>query len=156
MKIAFYKGHTIIDKIILFFSRGGYNHVSIVLDDGRIIEAYPFKGVRVRNDIFESMHPKTAIDIFEVYTTPEQDEIIKDFLMNQIGKKYDYHSVFGFVFYTTEEGRRQSGRWMCSELVFAAFKQVGINLLERVDAWKVSPTILSFNPNMKFISSATS
>lgn len=144
MRIALYRGNDFIDKAILFFSRGGWTHAAIVLDDGRTIEAYPFKGVRLRQSIAEQMSNKT-VDIFEVATTPEQDEIIKDFLTKQIGKRYDYLAIIGFVLYTTKKGRKQYARWICSELVFAAFQKVGINLLERIDAWKVSPTILSYS-----------
>jgi uncharacterized protein YycO len=88
------------------------------------------------------------VSIFEVHTTKKQNKIIEDFLVSQIGKKYDWLAIFGFVLHTTKEGRKQYKRWICSELVFAAFQKAGINLLERIDAWKVSPTILSWNTKM--------
>jgi len=150
MKIAFYRGNDIIGRTILFFSRGGYTHAAIVLNDGRIIEAYPSKGVRMRQDIADRMS-NTTVDIFEIPTTPAQDEIIKDFLANQMGKKYDYIALIGFILYTTKEGRKQRGKWICSELVFVAFQKAGINLLERIEAWMVSPTIISYNTKMKFL-----
>ncbi len=149
MKIALYRGNTFIGKCILFFCRGGYTHVALVLDDGRVIESYPGTGVRLRRSVTDGMK-NYKIDIFEVPTTEEQNEIIKDFLANQIGKKYDYSAFLGFVFYTTTQDRRESNRWMCSELVFSALQKVDINLLERVKAWMVSPTIVSFSPIMKY------
>jgi uncharacterized protein YycO len=149
MQIAFYKGNSFIGRGIRFFSRGGYSHVAIRLNDGRIIESYPFHGVRIRNSLHEKIR-NTQIDVYNIPTTPKQDEIIKSFLANQIGKKYDYRALLGFLFYVTKEKRRQRNKWICSELVFIAFQKAGINLLERVDAWKISPTMLSFNTKMEY------
>ena len=153
MKIVFYKGNSFVDKCILFFSRGGYSHCSIILDDDSRIEAKPFTRVHKCNSIVDGINSKCHIDVFNVETTEEQYIIIKDFLTKQIGKKYDYLSILGFVLYTSENGRKAYRHWICSELVFVAFKQAGINLLDRVDAWKVSPTILSYNSKMKFLES---
>lgn len=149
MKIAFYKGNGPLNKLISFFCRGGYSHVAIIQNDGIIIEAYPFKGVRIRKDISDKMK-RCRVDVFEVQTTSEQDAIIKNFLVAQIGKKYDWWAIFGFVFHTTREGRKQYGKWICSELVFAAFRKASISLLERIEAWMVSPTILSYNTTMSY------
>lgn len=147
MTIALYRGTDFISKSILWFSRGGYSHAAILLNDGRIVEAYPFKGVRLRQSISDQMN-HTTVDIFECPTTVEQNEIIENFLTMQVGKGYDYLSIAGFVFHTTKEGRKQLRRWICSELVFATFQKAGINLLDRIDAWKVSPTILSYSTKM--------
>ena len=150
MRIAFYRGTDLIDKLILFVCRGGYSHVAIVLNNETIIEAYPFKGVRQRQNISDQMK-KCVVDIYEVSTTPEQDSVIHDFLKQQLGKKYDWVAILGFVLHTSEEGRKAYGRWICSELVFATFRKASIKLLERINAWKVSPTILSYNTTMKFV-----
>jgi uncharacterized protein YycO len=117
------------------------------LDDNRVIDAQVIKGVCIRENIADRMS-KRIVDVFEVNTTSEQDEIIKDFLTRQIGKKYDYLALIGFVLHTTKESRKQLSRWICSELVFAAFQKANINLLDRIDAWKVSPTILSYSTIM--------
>lgn len=148
VRIALYLGSDFVDKTILFFSRGGYTHAAIIMPDDTVIEAYPFRGIRKRKNLHDQMGD-AQVEIYEVATTPEQDAIIVKFLHDQIGKGYDYWNIFGFVFHTTHEGRISTGKWFCSELVFAAFKKAGINLLERVEAWKVSPTILSFNTIMK-------
>ena len=148
MKIALYLGSDFVDKTILFFSRGGYTHAAIILPDDTVIEAYPFRGIRKRKNLTDQMGD-AKVEIYEVVTTPEQDAIIVDFLNKQIGKGYDYWNIFGFVLHTTHEGRTSQGKWFCSELVFAAFQEAGINLLARVEAWMVSPTILSFNTIMR-------
>ena len=58
--------------------------------------------------------------------------------------------IFGFIVYATNEGRKKYNKWVCSELVMAAFKEAGINLLERVNVWKVSPTILSYSTKLVY------
>jgi uncharacterized protein YycO len=145
MKIAMYKGTGVGSELILYFSRGGYSHAAVMLNDGSIIESKEFHGVRRRASVTDQLTNNYTIDIFDVTTTPEQDKIIENFLVSQLGKGYDYASVVGFVVYASKEGRRSYGKWFCSELVFAAFQKAGIDLLKRIDAWKVSPTILSYN-----------
>jgi uncharacterized protein YycO len=149
MKIAFYKGTGWISKSILHVSRGGYSHAAVQLADGSIIEAHARRGVCTRKSLLDQVDTETQVVVFDVETTPEQDVIITDFLKSQIGKGYDYWNIVGFVTHATKEGRKGYDRWFCSELVFAAFQKAGINLLERVEAWKVSPTILSYSPLLK-------
>jgi len=149
MKIALYKGTGWLSKAILFMSRGGYSHAAMVLNNGSIIEAFAPGGVRTRTGVGDGIYANTYVDVFDVNTSVEQDIIIQEFLEKQIGKGYDYLAILGFVFHTTHEGRIQYGRWICSELVFAAFQKAGINLLERVECWKVSPTILSYSPFLR-------
>ena len=150
MKIALYKGTGWINKIIMWVSRGDYSHSSVLLNDGTIIEAWP-GGVRRRKNLLDKMNTNTVVDVFEVDTTPDQDKIIQEFLEKQMGKGYDYLAVIGFVLYTSHQGRIKYERWICSELIFDAFQKVSINLLDRVDGWKISPTILSYSTLLKNI-----
>jgi uncharacterized protein YycO len=148
MRIALYQGTGWISKAIMWISRGGYSHVAMLLNDDTLIEAWA-GGVRHRKNLKDKMDTDTLVDVFEVPTTPEQDIIIQSFLEKQIGKGYDYLAIVGFILHTTHEGRIQYGKWICSELVFAAFQKVKINLLDRVECWKVSPTILSYSTLLK-------
>ena len=143
MKVAFFKGTDFVSKTILFISRGGFTHAEIVLDDGTSIGSKAFKGVHLTENALDNSE---IVATFDVKTTARQKDIIESFLRDQIGKKYDYLSIIGFVVYASGDGRKQYGKWFCSELVFAAFKKAGIRLLQRVEPWKVSPTILSYSP----------
>jgi len=143
-----YKGTSVVSKLILYFSRGGYSHSAVLLNDGSIIESKEFHGVRRRKSITDGLTKDCIIDIFEVHTTKKQDMIIEKFLVEQIGKKYDYWSVIGFVICDTEEERNSYGKWFCSELVFKSFQKASIILLDRIASWKASPTILSYNTKM--------
>lgn len=150
MKILLQRNTGILSRIIKFATRGKYSHAAIQLDSGEIYETRPFRNVQKYEDLDFSNDPGDVIDIYNVETMPEQDAIILEFLERQIGKKYDYWSVFGFVIHTSKESRKASEQWFCSELVFSTFKKSGIDLLLNIDAWKVSPTILSFSPILKF------
>jgi uncharacterized protein YycO len=69
------------------------------------------------------------------------------FLEDQIGKNYDWVALLGFILYLNDEERN---RYTCSQLTFAAFKSADIHLLERVDDYKVSPTMISYSDKIKF------
>jgi uncharacterized protein YycO len=149
MKIALYRNNTLINKLIRFFSRGKFNHASVEMDDGTVIEA-AFTGVRQVKSLRDKRPRGTIIDVYDVRMTLKQKKIAIDFLLKQVGKPYDIWAIFGFVFYQSHEGRKSYGKWFCSELVFAAFTKALVPLLERADAWKVSPVILSYSPLLHF------
>lgn len=149
MKIVLYKPYDTLDKIISFFSRGNYSHVAIMMNDGSLIDIRPFKKIRKIPYIHYGRNQNQKVEIYNVVTTTQQDEIINDFLNKQIGKGYDYFSVFGFIINKSELGRKQYGKWFCSELVYCAFKKVNINLLERIKQWEVTPVILSYSNLLK-------
>jgi len=144
VSILFYRPKTHLDKIICFFSRGKYCHVSIKIDN-TIYESKPFIGVRKYQLIdTDGYH----IDEYKLKITLKQKHKLIQFLEKQIGKGYDYWSVVGFILYKTRESRKNCGKWFCSELVFVSFEKIGINLLNRVTPWKVSPVILSYSPKI--------
>ncbi len=148
MKVVFYQENDLLGKIIKFFTRGIYVHCSVILPDNTVIDAKPFNGVIKHNCLNDTIKKDAILTIFDVQTTPEQDIIIVDFLNKQVGKKYDWWSVFGFILYTTEEGRKNYNKWFCSELIFATFNKVNISLLERAEAWKMTPTTLSYSSKL--------
>ena len=152
--INFYKSSSTLDDIICFLSRDQYCHVTLTVN-GMSYGAAPFGTVQksrttllssVRDFNLKISQEQTEgnVDNFHINLTREQEVELVAFLDAQLGKKYDYLSVIGFVLYT--EDRSKSNRWFCSELVFAALRKVGVELLTRVPAWKVSPAMLSYSP----------
>ena len=150
MQIALQQNNRILSKTIRFCTRGKYSHAAIVFNDGTVIETRPFRNVREYKNLAEANCKGEIIDLFDVDASPSQERIVRKFLRNQIGKKYDYWSVFGFVFHTTEESRKSHGKWFCSELVFASVKKAGITLLQNIPAWEIPPTFLSYSSEIKF------
>ena len=150
MQITFHRSNSIISKVIRYVTRGKYSHVAVILNDGSVIDARPFQGVKRHRNI-NCCNKGDTVEIYDVKLTPNQEKIIEQFLIKQICKKYDYFSVFNFTLHATEKNRKLKGKWFCGELTFSAFKKAKCNLLNNVDGWKVSPTILSYSPLLKFI-----
>jgi uncharacterized protein YycO len=59
------------------------------------------------------------------------------FLRNKIGEKYDWTAYLGFIL--NSKNYQRSGRWFCSELVYAALQYAGVFLYQNLDAWNVMP-----------------
>lgn len=143
MRFALYKGTSIISRAIEWQTRGKYSHAAMILNDGSVVEAKEFIGVRRTLGL---KSPKgVRVEVFEVQTSPLEDLIIKNFLLAQIGKRYDYSMVLRFI---TRQGYdpESKKKWFCSELVFAAFRKAGIRLFERTQAWEVPPQMLARSP----------
>jgi uncharacterized protein YycO len=140
-KILLFKGRGMVSRLIRWQTNGIYSHVGLQRSDGRIIEAWhkPAK-VRLRGRLSDWRD----VEAYEVVgATPEQLERAVAWAESQIGKKYDFGGVLRFV---TRWRKKQDDKWFCSELVFQAFKEVDINLLDRIQSSQVSPTVLSFSP----------
>jgi uncharacterized protein YycO len=143
MLIALHKGKGFIGRVIKWQTRSVYSHASLVFDElgGAVVESREFKGVRW----LAALEPSKDVDLFRVELKREQYLAIRNFAFGQLGKPYDYTMVLRFIS-RRQASRAQSGKWFCSELVFAAFKEAGINLLERVEPWAVSPGLLALSP----------
>jgi hypothetical protein len=146
MLVALHRGEGFIARAIQWQTRSGYSHASVLLEAAElVIEAREFQGVRIV-PWAEVMASGERVDLFRVAGLTEEQEIaVREFLWDQIGKPYDYTMVARFISRRQEE-RTSSGKWFCSELVFAAFAQAGVKLLERIEPWAVSPGMLSLSP----------
>jgi hypothetical protein len=65
-----------------------------------------------------------------------------DFALAQVGKKYDYAGITGFL---VRKDIQKAERWFCSELVAAAFESAGAMLL-RQPPHKIDPGTLRSSP----------
>lgn len=148
--IAAYKGTSIWpSRIIRFINWSEYSHVAWVTQVGTVIEAWP-GGVREVPSISAQHTPGTVVDMFSAPSiSVEQDEKIESFLRNQLTKAYDWHSVFHFITRRSETATSQE-KWFCSELIFKACTQAGVELLSRVPAYKVHPGMLLMSPLLRF------
>jgi len=158
------RGKSFVSRLIKKYQRNyPYTHIAYVLDltdkyNPFVIEAwhlpmrpywkFPFvKGGGVYMYKFSEQHtPGTEFTIFSVQVTEEQKQKIEEFLFDQLGKEYDFKGIFGFASYSDVQ---DMNKWFCSELVFAAFKYAGINLLRDIPAYKVSPRLFLLSPLLK-------
>lgn len=141
--VALFRGPGIVSRLIRWQTRSAYSHAAIVLPSGAVIESREWKGVRQ----LPKLEPQNGeeIDLFTVEVTETQLEEIAWFLNSQLGKAYDWTMVARFVT-RRQESRSSAGKWFCSELVFAAFQQAGIDLLRATEPWEVSPGLLARSP----------
>ena len=156
MRIALVKGTGVICRLIRWQTRSEFSHAAVIDENGAVYEAAT-SGVRswkaIQSDdggLYATLKKKFGADleIFTVETSPDQDRAILQFLWRQLSKRYDFTMILRFVT-RQQEARSSTGKWFCSELVFAAFQQAGINLLERCEPWEVSPGLLALSPLAK-------
>jgi len=148
--IALYQGKSVISRAIRVFNWSDYSHAAWMDPaDGTIIEAWHRGGVS-HVPAFSTNHtPGTRVELYGVTgETPEQTAIIRAFLLDQVGKSYDYLGIMGFVFRSPRLHSKR--RWFCSELVAEAYATAGLPLL-RLPAFKVYPGMLAASPMLKHI-----
>lgn len=140
MQFLLHHGRSPISALIRWQTRSEYSHASVRINDRQIIEAVEGQGV-----IVSPLPSLELADRFEVNTSMEQALAVKQFLFAQAGKSYDWTMVIRFIT-RRQESRKSTGRWFCSELVFAAFLHAGVALLARTEPWEVSPGLLAKSP----------
>lgn len=105
---------------------GGYSHVDAIMSDGTLIGARSDRiggkpsGVQSRPADYENWIKRTIVSL-EV--TPQQHAIGEQFLLSTIGSGYDKDDILSLIL-----GRpyHASGHWICSWLMIAWLKQMGV------------------------------
>ena len=122
------------------FSAGPGSHIGLMLDrDGYELGARSDKvggkppGVQVRPANYAPFARQTFIDL---QVTPDQEWLCKSFMIEQVGKPYDFKAILGFA---TGRNWRENDAWICSELVAAAIEYAGICAPLYLTASKITP-----------------
>ena len=142
VKIAlFYGTVSRISVAIEWYTRSKYCHAAIVQTDGSLIES--IEGVGVHR--LPALPQGDTYDLFTVSGLTGAGELaVERFLGAQLGKPYATLDIVGFL--TRCPAQAEPGAWFCSELVFAAIQAGGVNLLERIEPFQVSPGALATSP----------
>lgn len=146
MKFLLVNGSSFVSKLIKWQTRGHYSHAALRFDDGLVIEAKEFIGVRqlAVSDWIIQTSPNEW-QTFEVPATPAQVAAIRAFALAQVGKPYAYGQIARFI--TRQDYATQpDDKWFCSELVFEAFKRAGLELFRNTEGWEVAPFLLEKSP----------
>ena len=115
-----------------------YSHVDIVLAEGFYLGSQPGTGVVLHKEVCPFEH---------FYEIDIDSEIPLTFLFDQVGKKYDYSGIYGFL--TKDRDWQEDDCWFCSELVAAS-----INKVEKIfpdEASSISPGDIAKHPRLKRI-----
>jgi len=134
--IHLFRGSGILGWLIRKQTRKEFAHAEIEID-GILYAADAGKGVT------------------QTFATGEEDSVripvylprprkARLFVRKQLDKKYDYSSVLRFVS-RRQATRKSSGKWFCSELVFAVCMVGGLRLFNNCEPWEVSPGIIPWS-----------
>ena len=135
MKVIFVKHKSINALAIRFFTWSRYHHCG-ALFNGLVYEATAFGGV-VATPLNEFYDRYKNAD-FVVNDIECDDAKALQFLKNQLGKKYDWLSVFGIFFRAKVDDKN---KWFCSELVGAAsyiFRKDRLSRITPEHLWMIS------------------
>lgn len=147
--IALYKGISPFSRAIRFLSWSDYSHASwIDMSTGHEFEATAGAGVR-EVDAYGTMHnPGTSYDLFSINLQPEEHAALLGWFRSQIGKSYDYRGIGGFI--SRRDAAQNQEKWFCSEFIFAGFLAIRRPLLRRIEAYQVTPAMLSYSPWLQY------
>ena len=132
--ILLFKGKGWISRLIRWQTRSIYSHAAILVGVDTIIEAWQGTGVRKKK-----ITRWDDIDAFRIYCSDRQKKDVIEFLHKQLGKKYDYRSVFRFLI---KIPAGINDKWFCSELAFDALLTGRMQVLNNIEPEEVSPAHL--------------
>lgn len=145
IQVALFRSNSLVSRLIRWQTRGFYNHAALVWR-GQVIEAREFEGVVTRKA--STLQAEPLVHLYASGCDEETSRRIWSFALARLGYKYDYRMVTRFVS-RLPANEAQQEKWFCSELVFAAFREGGVCLLENIEPWAVSPSMLSLSPLLK-------
>lgn len=160
--ILLYRGTSPTSRLIRWFSWGPYSHAAWRRYDGQVYEAWHkstsgswwnrLRGeTRLSTGAGELHTPGTEIDVYDVPALTAAERLEVDaWLDARLGRAYDWHGIIHFLGRRPESAADRT-RWFCSEWVVAALQAVGRPPLARVNAYQVSPTLLSFSPLLAYV-----
>jgi len=141
IKIAQYKGTSFVSRAIKFVTWGRYSHTAIILADDIIVEAWQgSNSVRIIKSLSNGHKPGTHIDIYSVRMGAEQERVFRQFVLDQVGKKYDFWGIAGFL---RRKDLQRGESWFCSELFAAGCEKAGVHLLNNARPSQVSPSMVT-------------
>ena len=111
MKIAFFRGNTLIGRIIRFWTRSQYSHTEILLYDYQdgtydCLSADYTDGVRIKR-------LSISLDEWDIVDIDFPISKVHEWYSRNHGKGYDYLGLLGFVISPLKQTK---SRWFCSEI----------------------------------------
>ena len=129
IKVHFYSSLKPGALLIRAFTKSRYSHVSISVG-GFVYEAKMFTGVTCKT---KAPKPAKTLILHGL-----NEDHIKAFLKQQVGKKYDFTALANFI---SRRDWQETSSWFCSELVAMALKVGGLDKFEK-EVYKISPGYL--------------
>lgn len=118
------------------------DHVEFLLPNQKMtLGAIPDGGVQLR-----PYKPQADEIIAYVHCSSEIARKVMDYAHSQIGKPYDWSAIYGIA---THRNYQESDKWICSELIAAAFERAGLPLLNGKDSNRFSPRDIYISPYVR-------
>lgn len=137
VQVAFYKGTSVFDNIIKFWTKSKYSHVELIID-GIWVTSSPGEGGVVKR--YPSTIPDFNINDYDIYTLDckyYNEDILHKYIYLQLNCKYDWKGIIFSQFFTL--GYNESNKWFCSELVTKLLQILLIEDILDLQPNKVSP-----------------
>ena len=143
-RVLLFTGGDPIAMLVRWQSRSIYSHAALLIPGtNRVIESYPFKGVRERELTAKDWE---RIHVYEVPgMTGKMWDAACAYGQSQMGRSYDFRSVLKFV---TRTPAKENGKWFCSELVFQMLAVAYLRVLQ-MRAEYVNPGHLALSPYLR-------
>ena len=119
IRLLFTSSRTPFDAVIRAFEGGTCSHVGIEIGDDLVIDTTFLQGGVAEHSLDEFMQGRKLIHAIELQLPNEAAALA--FLVDQLGKPYDWTALAGFMFWRDWS---ETDAWYCSELA-AAFLKVG-------------------------------
>ena len=132
-----------ISHAIRLFSWGSWSHAFLVID-GMVYESREFVGVHCV-PYAAAVAGTSAVQLFRVPSTPEQDQTIMAFACAHLGKAYDYRGIIGFISHREEAPHEYDARVFCSDYVFEAAYAAGIKFYRDRRGYQITPSMLEWS-----------
>ncbi|WP_152619486.1 C40 family peptidase [Cohnella kolymensis] len=131
--IIFVRSSSPFSWLIRWLTRSEYSHCAIYLTEKKIIEADALKRVKISKNRY---HDCPSVDL--CLNDNEKVRLV-EYLINQIGKPYDYKQIAGLFLRLIGLSKKQN-LWdsvnsvICSELIDRGYGSIGRDLLpDRLD-----------------------
>lgn len=135
IRVRFVRYTDLSSLAIRFFTYGFWaTHAEAILPDGRMVGAH-FEGVVVKPPGWDDGCFSREL-VLELDVKPATADRFHRFMLDQVGKPYDFSAVLSFV---ARRNWHSPDRWFCSELVAAALMKCGYLRPLAVEANRISP-----------------
>lgn len=136
------KGGGLFSKIVSFFTRSNYTHVSMMISDTKMIEANWYKKVNIVDFTYDKDH----IEIYRYKNSlniHQQIQVVQS-SYDMLDKYYDYFQVLWymlefFIGKSYHSPLNLENFIICSELIDNSYLKIGINLVDFRSDGNVTP-----------------
>ncbi len=151
-----YAGLSPISAGIQLATWSRFSHSAIANKSGLTVEAWHIGGVDLAADPWENHTLGTPVIIYSLDISEAVAARIWDAVCGEIGKKYDFRALAGFIPATRWLWRDDSEKWFCSHLSAWACKKGGYPLFsEQTKLYKISPGLIDTSSQLKILGVVT-